>query len=226
MNNSEILSHIDHTVLSANATKEDIRACLSEATTYGCAAICVPPSHVRFAAEWLAENDLSLPICTVVAFPLGYQTTTMKVIESSGLVNDGADEIDVVINIGWLKEGRLEEIRQELYAIRTATKGKVLKVIIETCLLTDEEKITMCEIVSEVGADYIKTSTGFSRSGADLRDIELFRQHLSPQIKIKAAGGIRTREQMVAFLKAGCDRLGSSSGVALLTAQDHGDKTK
>lgn len=226
MQDNEILSHIDHTVLFANATKEDIRTCLSEATTYGCATVCIPPSYVRFAAEWLAENDLSLPICTVVAFPLGYQTTTMKVIESSGLINDGADEIDVVINIGWLKEGRLEEIRQELYAIRTATKGKVLKVIIETCLLTDEEKITMCEIVSEIGADYIKTSTGFSHSGADLRDIELFRQHLSPQVKIKAAGGIRTREQMVAFLKAGCERLGSSGGVALLTAQDRAGKTK
>ena len=205
--------------MSAAAGREEIRTCLKEATDSGCAAVCLPPSYVAFAADWLRENDLQIPICTVIGFPLGYTSTTMKVLEATEAIHNGAAEIDLVINIGWLKDGRIEELRQELTALRTTTKGKVLKVIIETCYLTDEEKITMCELVSEIGADFIKTSTGFGTAGADLADIALFRKHLAPGVQIKAAGGIRTRQQMVAFLEAGCTRLGSSSGVQALSTE-------
>lgn len=216
MNNREILARVDHTVLAPQATTEDIRRCLEEAVQYGCASVCIPPSYVGFANDWKLENEVNIPICTVIGFPLGYHTTASKVIELVGVKNEGADEFDVVIPIGKLKEGNTEEIYQELLALRTAAADNILKVIIETALLTEEEKITMCGLVSEVGADYIKTSTGFAKGGATLEDIHLFKQHIGPKVKIKAAGGIRTKEEMIQYLEAGADRLGCSSAVSVL----------
>lgn len=213
MENSYILNHIDHTLLKADASWEQIRDLCEEALQYHTASVCVPASYIRRIHETFPE----LNICTVIGFPLGYSTTPVKVLEAEEAIRDGASEIDMVINIGDLKNKDYEKVLAEVKAIRRATEGSILKVIIETCYLTEEEKIRMCEIVTEAGADYIKTSTGFGTAGATMEDVLLFREHIGPGVKIKAAGGVRTREDLESFLNAGCDRIGTSSAVKLLT---------
>ena len=212
MTNGEILSHVDHTLLRADATLGEIFSLCDEAVAYGTASVCIPPSYVCAARVKYPQ----LNICTVIGFPLGYSTSAVKLAELQQAIADGADELDVVINLGDIKNGGLAAVSAELEALRRAAEDKILKIIIETCFLTDSEKIAMCEIVSRTGADYIKTSTGFGNAGAELSDIELFRSHIKNGVKIKASGGIRTREAMEAFLSAGCDRLGTSSAVKAL----------
>lgn len=212
MNEKEILSHVDHTQLKAYCTWEDIRALCEEAITLHTASVCVPPCYIRRIRE--AYPDLN--ICTVVGFPLGYCVTEAKATETKKALEDGADEIDMVINITDVKNGDFGAVEEEVRTLREITEGKILKVIIETCYLTEEEKIRLCEIVTKAGADYIKTSTGFGTAGATLEDIRLFQEHIGPEVKMKAAGGIRTREAMEAYLEAGCDRIGSSSAKNIL----------
>lgn len=212
MNGKDILSHVDHTQLKAYCTWEDIRALCEEAITLHTASVCVPPCYIRRIRE--AYPDLN--ICTVVGFPLGYCVTEAKAAETKKALEDGADEIDMVINITDVKNGDFGAVEEEVRTLREITEGKILKVIIETCYLTEEEKIRLCEIVTKAGADYIKTSTGFGTAGATLEDIRLFQEHIGPEVKMKAAGGIRTREAMEAYLEAGCDRIGSSSAKNIL----------
>lgn len=212
MEKKEILRHVDHTLLKQAATWEEIRETCREALGNGTASVCIPPAFVAQAAAYLQGR---LPICTVIGFPNGYQTTETKAFEAAEAVRNGADEIDMVIHVGWAKEGRFEEILAEINRVKEACGGKLLKVIIETCLLVDSEKIALCGVVSRSKAEFIKTSTGFAGGGATLEDIRLFREHLAKGKKIKAAGGIRSVEDAAAFLEAGADRLGSSSLVAL-----------
>ena len=207
MNISEILAKCDHTLLSQTATWEEIRAICDDGMKYGCASVCIPASYVKQAADYVEGK---LPICTVIGFPNGYATTAAKCFMATDTVNNGADEVDMVINIGWAKEGKWDEITAEIAAIKKACQGKLLKVIIETCLLTDEEKIALCKCVSDSGADYIKTSTGFSKAGATFADVELFAQHVAPHVKIKAAGGISSLEDAEKFIALGASRLGTS----------------
>ena len=207
MKREDILSAVDHTLLSPTATKAEIFALCEDAMRFGTASVCIPPSYVALAKDYVAGK---MKICTVVGFPNGYSATGVKVYETKEAVSRGADEIDMVINLGWLKDKRFNELLSEIKAVRGACEGKILKVIVETCLLTEEEKIRMCGIVSAAGADYIKTSTGFSKSGATLEDIRLFAKHKSPNLKIKAAGGISSFEDAEAFLQAGAERLGTS----------------
>ena len=207
MTNSEILSHIDHTLLKQDAKWENIAKLCEEALLYHTASVCIPSCWVQKAH--LTYPDLN--ICTVIGFPLGYEPKSVKGYEAIYANGYGANEIDMVINVSLLKSGMDDEVLDEMRLVRDACEGKILKVIIETCLLTEEEKIRCCGLVTEAGADYIKTSTGFSTAGAQLEDIALFRQHIGPDVKIKAAGGIRTREQMEAFLAAGCSRIGTSA---------------
>lgn len=203
----EILRHVDHTLLSQTATWEEIREILDDAMKYEAASACIPPSYVKQAAEYVQGK---LPICTVIGFPNGYGTREAKVFEAKEAIANGALEIDMVIQIGFLKDKRYEEVEREIRAVRQACQDKVLKVIIETCLLTQEEKVKMCEIVTRAGADYIKTSTGFSTGGATLEDVELMKRHIGDGVKIKAAGGIASFEDAKKFLQAGADRLGTS----------------
>ena len=207
MDIKKILSACDHTLLSQSATWEDIRAICDDGIKYGTASVCIPPSFVLRAKQYVGDR---LAICTVIGFPNGYFTTGTKVYEAQDAVRRGADEIDMVINIGMLKEGRYDDILTEINAIKAACDGRLLKVIIETCLLTDEEKIKMCEIVSKSDADYIKTSTGFSTAGATVHDIEIFAANVSGGTKIKAAGGISSLEDAEKFLELGAERLGTS----------------
>lgn len=207
MNIKEILSKVDHTLLSQNATWEEIKAICDDGIKYRTASVCIPASFVKQAKEYVSDN---LAICTVIGFPNGYSTTATKVFETEDAIKNGADEIDMVINIGWLKDKKYEDILNEINAIKDACNGKILKVIIETCLLTDEEKIRMCEIVSNSNADYIKTSTGFSTGGATKADIELFAKHTTNGKKIKAAGGIASIEDAEVFINLGASRLGTS----------------
>ncbi|MCR5374353.1 MAG: deoxyribose-phosphate aldolase [Lachnospiraceae bacterium] len=209
----EILSHVDHTELKAFATWEQIKKLCEEHLKYATASVCVPPTYIKRINE---EFNGKVNICTVIGFPLGYQVTSAKVEEARAAIADGASEIDTVINVSDVKNGRYDEVEKELLAIREATKGKVLKVIIETCYLTEEEKIKMCEIVTRTKADYIKTSTGFGTAGATIEDIKLFKSHIGPDVKMKAAGGIRTREDMEAYLALGVDRLGCSAAMKLV----------
>ena len=202
-----ILAIVDHTLLGQAATWNEIKAICDDGMKYGCASVCIPASYVKQAAEYV---DGKLPICTVIGFPNGYSTTAVKCFETSDAVDNGADEVDMVINIGWAKEGKFDAIRDEIAAIKAACKGKLLKVIIETCLLTDDEKIALCKCVSDSGADYIKTSTGFSKAGATFADVELFAKHVAPHVKIKAAGGISSLEDAEKFIALGADRLGTS----------------
>lgn len=212
MEKQEILHFVDHTLLKQTATWEEIQRLCQEGLENGTASVCIPPAFVAQASEYLQGR---LPVCTVIGFPNGYQTTATKVFEAADAVKNGADEIDMVINVGWAKEGRFEEILTEIDRVKEACGGKLLKVIIETCLLTEEEKIALCEVVSRSKAEFIKTSTGFAGGGATLEDIRLFRKNLAGGKKIKAAGGIRSVEDAAAFIEAGADRLGSSSLVAL-----------
>ena len=204
---SEILAKCDHTLLGQAATWKDIQAICDDGIRYRTASVCIPASFVKQAKDYVGE---SLAICTVIGFPNGYATTASKCFMAADAVENGADEVDMVINIGWAKEGKWAEITGEIAAIKAACKGKVLKVIIETCLLTDEEKIALCKCVTEAGADYIKTSTGFSTAGATFHDVELFAKHIGPNVKIKAAGGISSLEDAEKFIALGASRLGTS----------------
>ena len=202
-----ILSKCDHTLLAQTATWAEIKAVCDDGIKYHTASVCIPASFVKQAKAYVGEK---LPICTVIGFPNGYDTTAAKCFMASDAVDNGADEVDMVINIGWAKEGKWAEITDEIAAVKKACKGKLLKVIIETCLLTDEEKIAMCRCVSDSGADYIKTSTGFSKAGATFADVALFKKHVAPHVKIKAAGGISSLEDAEKFIELGADRLGTS----------------
>ena len=203
----DILSKCDHTLLTQTATWDEIRAICDDGMKYGCASVCIPASYVKQAAEYVAGK---LPICTVIGFPNGYDTTAAKCFMASDAVANGADEVDMVINIGWAKDGLWEQITKEIAAVKAACSGKLLKVIIETCLLTDAEKIALCKCVSDSGADYIKTSTGFSKAGATFHDVELFAAHVAPHLKIKAAGGISSIADAEKFIELGASRLGTS----------------
>ena len=203
----EVLSKVDHTLLKQQATWEQIKQICDDAAAFGTASICIPPSYVKACAEYL---DGKVPVCTVIGFPNGYNTTAVKVFESQEAVKEGAEEIDMVINIGWVKDGRYDLILEEINAIKEACNGKLLKVIIETCLLTEEEKIRMCQVVNESNAEYIKTSTGFSTSGATFEDIALMNANMKEEKMIKAAGGIADFYDAVKFIGLGADRLGTS----------------
>ena len=201
---SEILAKCDHTLLAQTATWDQIRAICDDGMKYATASVCIPASFVKQAKEYVGQK---LAICTVIGFPNGYATTAAKCFMASDAVANGADEVDMVINIGWAKEGKWEQIRQEIADIKAACNGKLLKVIIETCLLTDEEKIHLCKCVSDSGADYIKTSSGFSKAGATFADVALFAKHVAPHVKIKAAGGISSLEDAEKFIELGASRL-------------------
>ena len=213
MKKEEIIRTIDHTLLKQAATWEQIRDLCIEGMESGTASVCIPPSFVKQAAEFVEGK---LPICTVIGFPNGYQTTAIKVMEAAQAVKNGADEIDMVINIGWVKEKRFEDVLTEINEVKNVCGEKILKVIIETCLLTEEEKIALCDVVSRSKAEFIKTSTGFAGGGATLEDIQLFRKYVTGDTKIKAAGGIKSVSDAEAFLAAGADRLGTSSLLAML----------
>ena len=213
MKKEKIISTIDHTLLKQVATWEQIRDLCIEGMESGTASVCIPPSFVKQAAEFVEGR---LPICTVIGFPNGYQTTAIKAMEAAQAVKNGADEIDMVINIGWVKEGRYDDVLKEIDAVKDACNGKLLKVIVETCLLTEEEKIALCDVVSRSRAEFIKTSTGFAGGGATLEDIQLFKKYVTGDTKIKAAGGIKSVADAEAFLAAGADRLGTSSLLAML----------
>ena len=213
MEKEKIICTIDHTLLKQDAKWEQIRDLCEVGMESGTASVCIPPSFVKQAAEFVEGK---LPICTVIGFPNGYQTTAVKVFETDQAVKDGADEIDMVINIGWVKEKKFEDILLEINAVKGACGGKLLKVIIETCLLTEEEKIALCDVVSRSDAEFIKTSTGFAGGGATLEDIQLFKKYVTGDTKIKAAGGIKSVSDAEAFLAAGADRLGTSSLLAML----------
>lgn len=217
MNIKEILSKVDHTLLSQSATWEEIKTICDDGIKYGCASVCIPPSYVKMAKEYVGD---SLKICTVIGFPNGYNTTAVKCFEAAEAVKEGADEIDMVINIGMLKDKKYDGILSEIKAVKESCDGKLLKVIIETCLLTDEEKIRMCEIVSESGADYIKTSTGFSTGGATREDIALFNANVKPHLNIKAAGGIASLEDAEDMLSLGANRLGTSRIVKIVKNEE------
>lgn len=216
MEASEILKHVDHTLLQQTATWEEIRQICDDAVKYETASVCIPPSYVKQAAAYVQGK---MPVCTVIGFPNGYMTTKTKEFETKDAIADGASEIDMVINIGWLKDKKYDQIEEEIRILKAACGDKILKVIIETCLLTEEEKIKMCEIVTNAGADYIKTSTGFSTAGAVFADVELFAKHVGPKVKIKAAGGISTMDDAEKFLSLGADRLGTSRMIRLVNQQ-------
>lgn len=213
-----ILAHCDHTLLAQTATWEDIRAVCDDGMKYGTASVCIPPCYVKAAKDYVGGK---LAICTVIGFPNGYETTAVKVFETEDAVKNGADEIDMVINIGALKAGEDAAVLDEIKAVKAACHGKLLKVIIETCLLTDDEKIRMCKIVTESGAEYIKTSTGFSTAGATRDDIRLFATHIGPGVKMKAAGGISSLEDAQDFLDLGASRLGTSRVVKAVKAAEN-----
>lgn len=219
MEKREVLKLVDHTLLSQSATWEEIRQILDDAVEYEAASACIPAAYVKQAAEYVEGK---LPICTVIGFPNGYSTTAVKVFETKDAIANGADEIDMVINIGFLKDKRYQEIEDEIRQIHEACGQKILKVIIETCLLTEEEKIKMCEIVTNAGAEYIKTSTGFSTGGATFADVELMRKHVGKDVKIKAAGGISSFADAEEFLRLGTDRLGTSRLVKIMKNADTG----
>ena len=213
MTTEEILRKVDHTLLAQTATWKEIRGILDDAMKYHTASACIPPSYVKRAAEYVNGR---LPICTVIGFPNGYSTTATKVFETKDAVADGASEIDMVLNIGFLKDRRYEEIEAEIRAVHEACGGRILKVIIETCLLTDEEKIKMCELVTKAGAEFIKTSTGFSKAGATFADVKLMKEHVGPGVKVKAAGGISSFDDAEKFIELGADRLGTSRLVKII----------
>ncbi|MBP8654569.1 MAG: deoxyribose-phosphate aldolase [Proteocatella sp.] len=217
MNINEILSKVDHTLLAQTSTWEQIKQTCDDAVKYKAASACIPPSFVKRAKEHVGEN---LAICTVIGFPNGYMTTPVKVFETKVALEDGADEIDMVINIGDLKDGNHEAVLSEISQIKQACGEKILKVIIETCLLTEEEMIVMCDLVTRAKADYIKTSTGFSTSGAKREDIILFRKHLGENVKIKAAGGISSLEDAEEFIALGADRLGTSRIIKIVKNEE------
>lgn len=212
MERKEIFGKVDHTLLAQTATWAEIKQICDDAVAYGTASVCIPPSYVKKAHEYLEDK---MEVCTVIGFPNGYNTTAVKEFEVKDAIANGADEIDMVINLGWVKDKQFDLIEQEIRTLKSACGNKILKVIIETCLLTDEEKMKMCEIVTAAGADYIKTSTGFSTKGATFEDIKLFAEHVGREVKIKAAGGIASFEDAEKFISLGADRLGTSRIVKL-----------
>lgn len=207
MDNSKIWKHVDHTLLLQEAVWGEIKQICDEGVEYGAASVCIPPSYVKEAREYVGDK---IAVCTVIGFPNGYMTTRTKAFETKDAIENGASEIDMVINIGWLKDKKYNLIEEEIRTLKAVCGEKILKVIIETCLLTDQEKIKMCEIVTKAGADYIKTSTGFSKAGAVFEDIELFAKNIGPNVKMKAAGGIASMEDAEKFLALGAERLGTS----------------
>ncbi len=212
-----ILSRVDHTLLAQGATWKEIKAICDDGIKYGCASVCIPASYVKQAAEYVAGK---IAVCTVIGFPNGYDTTAAKCFEASDAVANGASEIDMVINIGWVKDGLYDKVLSEIRDVKGHCRGKLLKVIIETCLLTDAEKIELCRVVSESGADYIKTSTGFGGGGATREDVALFKKHVAPHVKIKAAGGIADLNDAKDFIALGADRLGTSRIVKAVKAME------
>ena len=216
MDKKEIFKTVDHTLLTQGATWAEIKEICDDAVAYGTASVCIPPSFVKRAADYLGDK---MPVCTVIGFPNGYNTTKTKVFETRDAIENGAEEIDMVINIGDLKDQNYDKIEAELREIKEACGDKILKVIIETCLLTEEEKIKMCQIVTDAGADYIKTSTGFSTAGATFDDIALFAKHVGPDVKMKAAGGIKSFDDAEKFIELGASRLGTSRIVKLAKAE-------
>ena len=219
MDINKILSYVDHTLLAQSATWNDIKGILDDGIKYSCASCCIPASFVKEAKEYVGDK---VAICTVIGFPNGYSTTAVKCAETEDAVKNGADEIDMVINIGWLKDKKYDLLLEEIKAIKAACHGKILKVIIETCLLTDDEKVKMCEIVSNSGADFIKTSTGFSTAGATLHDVQIFADNVAPHLQIKAAGGISSIEDAENFINIGATRLGTSRIVKIVKAMEEG----
>ena len=217
MNTKEVLKHVDHTLLTQGATWEEIKQICDDAAEFQTASVCIPPSYVKQASEYLGDR---IPVCTVIGFPNGYMTTAVKEFETKDAIANGAKEIDMVINIGWLKDKKYDRIEEEIRTLKAACGEKILKVIIETCLLTEEEKIKMCELVTSAGADYIKTSTGFSKAGATFEDIELFAKHIGPDVKMKAAGGISSMEDAEKFLALGADRLGTSRMIKIVKSEE------
>ena len=216
MNTSDVLKIVDHTLLAQTATWAQIREILDDAMKYHTASACIPAAYVKQAAEYVQGK---LAICTVIGFPNGYSTMATKVFEAGDAVDNGADEVDMVINIGFLKDGRYDEVEEEIRQIHQACKGKLLKVIIETCLLTEEEKIKACELVTKAGAEYIKTSTGFSTAGATFEDVKLMREHVGKDVKVKAAGGISSFADAEKFIALGADRLGTSRLVKIMKSE-------
>ena len=213
----EILSKVDHTLLAQGATWEEIRTICDDGIRYGCASVCIPASYVKQAAEYV---DGRIPVCTVIGFPNGYDTTAAKCFEAADAVKNGATEVDMVINVGWVKDRRFDDVLAEIKAVKAACDGRLLKVIIETCLLTDEEKIEMCRVVSESGAEFIKTSTGFGGGGATREDVALFKAHVAPHVKIKASGGIANLQDAEDFINLGAQRLGTSRIVKAVKAMN------
>lgn len=223
MQTEKIKQHIDHTLLTAAASWEEIKTVCDEAVKNRTASVCVPPSYVKRISD--AYGD-TLNICTVIGFPLGFHTTEVKAFELKQAISNGANEVDMVVNLGDVKNGDFDKVTREIRALKEAAGNHVLKVIIETCCLTRDEKIRLCRCVTEGGADYIKTSTGFGTAGAKLEDIRLFREHIGANVKIKAAGGVRTREDLEQFLEAGCDRIGTSSALKLLSGESKQPRLK
>ena len=218
----EILAKCDHTLLAQTATWDEIRAVCDDGMKYGTASVCIPAAHVRRAKEYVGNR---LAICTVIGFPNGYATTAVKCFETMDAIANGADEIDMVINLGLVKEGDYDALRDEIAAVKAACGDHILKVIIETCLLTEDEKIAMCKVVSLAGADYIKTSTGFSKAGATFEDVALFAKHVAPHVKIKAAGGISSLADAAQFIALGAERLGTSRIVKLAKGMEQNDNS-
>lgn len=218
MENKEIYAHIDHTLLKAFAKWEDIEKLCDEAVKYQTASVCIPQTYIKRVKEKYGDK---LTICTVIGFPLGYNLTESKIVEAEQSLANGASEIDMVVNISDVKNGDYEKVENEIRAIKEAVGDKILKLIIETCYLTEEEKIAMCEAVTKAGADYIKTSTGFGTDGARMEDVILFKEHIGQDVKIKAAGGVRTKEDLIAFIEAGCDRIGTSSAIKMLKGEEN-----
>ena len=220
MTDNEILKHIDHTQLKAFAKWEDIEKLCDEAVEYQTASVCIPPAYIKRVHDKYQDK---INICTVVGFPLGYSVTSAKVAEVEQALKDGCNEIDMVVNISDVKNGDYDKVEEEIRTLKKACGNHILKVIIETCYLTEDEKIAMCKAVTNAGADYIKTSTGFGTGGATIEDIRLFKEHIGPNVKMKAAGGVKSKDDLIMFLEAGCDRIGTSSAVGLLKGeQDKG----
>ena len=217
MNNKEILALVDHTLLSQTATWEEIKVICDDAIRYQTASVCIPPSYVKAVKDYVGDK---MKVCTVIGFPNGYNTTATKVFETADAVANGADEIDMVINLGMVKDKRYDELTEEIRAIKKACNGKLLKVIIETCLLTEDEKIQLCKAVTDAGADFIKTSTGFSKAGATVADVALMRNNVGAEVKVKAAGGISSLEDAADMVKAGADRLGTSRIVKIIKSNN------
>ena len=216
MDKKEIMKHVDHTLLSQTATWEEIQVICDDAVAYGAASVCIPPSYVKRAKEYLGDR---MAVCTVIGFPNGYNTTAVKVFETKEALREGADEIDMVVNLGDVRMGEFDKVTEEIKALKDTCGKKILKVIIETCLLTKEEKVALCKSVTEAGADYIKTSTGFSTAGATFEDVELFAAHVGTEVKIKAAGGIGSFEEAEKFVGLGADRLGTSRLVKIMKTE-------